>query len=171
MKAKIYVGTYGKYSAGSIEGKWLDLADYSSKEEFYTACKELHSDEEDAEFMFQDYEGIPECLISEGWISDNVFEVLEALDELSDDEREAFDLWVADRGSELEKEDINRLVDTFRDGYCGLYPSEWDFAYELVNECYDLSEFAKTYFDYEMFARDLFMCDYDYYDGHVFRRY
>ena len=30
-------------------------------------------------------------------------------------------------------------------------------------------EFAKTYFDYEKFARDLFMCDYWFDDGFVFR--
>ena len=30
-EAKIYVGTYGKYNAGSIFGKWLDLSDYSIK--------------------------------------------------------------------------------------------------------------------------------------------
>lgn len=38
----------------------IDLTEYSSKEEFYEACKELHSDEEDAEFMFQD--GSPQRL-------------------------------------------------------------------------------------------------------------
>lgn len=30
-----------------------------------------------------------------------------------------------------------------------------DVAYELVEECYELSDFAKQYFDYEAFARDL----------------
>ena len=44
-----------------------------------------------------------------------------------------------------------------------------DFAYEIIEECYDLPEFAKTYFDYKQFARDLFMCDYWFDDGFVFR--
>lgn len=26
--SKIYVGTYGKYNAGSIKGEWLDLEDF-----------------------------------------------------------------------------------------------------------------------------------------------
>lgn len=30
-----------------------------------------------------------------------------------------------------------------------------DVAYELVEECCELSDFAKQYFDYEAFARDL----------------
>jgi antirestriction protein len=30
-----------------------------------------------------------------------------------------------------------------------------EVAEELINECYDLPEFALRYFDYEAFARDL----------------
>lgn len=52
----IYVGTYAKYNNGSLFGKWLDLADYSNYDELITTMYELHSDEQDPEFMFQDYE-------------------------------------------------------------------------------------------------------------------
>ena len=41
-EAKVYVGTYVKYNNGSLSGAWLDLSDYSDKEEFYEACRELH---------------------------------------------------------------------------------------------------------------------------------
>lgn len=70
-EARVYVGTYAKYNNGSLYGAWLDLSDYSDKEEFYEACRELHEDEEDAEYMFQDWENVPEGLIGESWISDN----------------------------------------------------------------------------------------------------
>ena len=36
-EAKVYVGTYAKYNNGSLSGAWLDLSDYSDKEEFYEA--------------------------------------------------------------------------------------------------------------------------------------
>ena len=49
------------------------------------------------------------------------------------------------------------------------YKDEEDYAYEIVEECYDLPEFAKTYFDYSAFARDLFMTDYWMDNGYVFR--
>src|SRR5690606_14482571 len=75
-EARVYVGTYAKYNDGSIFGEWLKLSDYANKEEFYTACRELHDDEEDPEFMFQDYENIPNGLIGECWISDSIFEIL-----------------------------------------------------------------------------------------------
>ncbi len=53
---RVYVGTFGKYAAGSLRGKWLDLEDYNDKDEFTKACKELHKDEADPEFMFNDHE-------------------------------------------------------------------------------------------------------------------
>ncbi|WP_313190634.1 antirestriction protein ArdA [Sphingobacterium sp.] len=92
-EARVYVGTYRKYNDGSIFGKWLDLSDYANSEEFYTACKKLHDNEEDPEFMFQDYENIPKGLIGECWISDNIFEVLEALEDMDETRKEAFLIW------------------------------------------------------------------------------
>ncbi len=83
-EARVYVGTYAKYNGGSIFGQWLTLSDYADKEEFYTTCRELHNDEEDPEFMFQDFENIPNGLIGECWISDSIFEVLEALGDMDE---------------------------------------------------------------------------------------
>ena len=68
-EARVYVGTYNKYNSGSLFGKWLDLFDYWDKDEFMEACRELHKDDQDPELMFQDYENIPEALISESWLS------------------------------------------------------------------------------------------------------
>jgi len=168
-EAKVYVGTYAKYNNGSLSGAWLDLSDYSDKEEFYEACRELHKDEEDAEYMFQDWENVPEGLIGESWISENFFALRDAVEDLSDTEQEAFFVWCNYKSHDLGEEDADDLVRDFRDEYQGEYDDEEDFAYEIVEECYDLPEFAKTYFDYKQFARDLFMCDYWFDDGFVFR--
>ena len=168
-EAKVYVGTYAKYNNGSLSGAWLDLSDYSDKEEFYEACRELHKDEEDAEYMFQDWENVPEGLIGESWISENFFALRDAVEDLSDTEQEAFFVWCNYKSHDLGEEDADDLVRDFRDEYLGQYDDEEDFAYEIIEECYDLPEFAKTYFDYEKFARDLFMCDYWFDDGFVFR--
>lgn len=169
-EARIFVGTYAKYNEGSIFGKWMDLSDYSDREKFYDACRELHNDEEDPELMFQDWENIPSPLIGESWLSDNIFEVVEAISNLSETEHEAFTAWLNYTSNDLSSEDIDDLISSFEDEYQGTYRSEEDYAYEVVDECYDLPEFAKTYFDYKKFARDLFICDYWYEDGFVFRR-
>lgn len=168
--AQIYVGTYAKYNEGSLFGKWMQLSDYSDLEEFYDACKELHKDEEDPELMFQDWEEIPEGLVGECWLSENFFDLRDVIDSLKDDQPEAFMVWCAHGSHDISREDTHSLLSKFRDEYQGKYDSEEDYAYEYVENCYDLPEFAKTYFDYEKFARELFSTDYWFEDGFVFRR-
>lgn len=168
-EAQIYVGTYAKYNEGSIFGKWLKLSDYSDKDEFYEACRELHKDEQDPEFMFQDWEYIPSDLIGESWLADNIFEIIEAIDELDDDKKAAFEVWLNHGSHDITTKDITDLIRSFEDDFQGEYKDEEDYAYEIVEECYELPEFAKTYFDYAKFARDLFMGDYWFEDGYVFR--
>lgn len=53
-EARVYVGIYGKYNNGSLFGAWLDLSDYSDKEDFYEASREFRNDEEDADDLVRD---------------------------------------------------------------------------------------------------------------------
>lgn len=118
-EASVYVGTYGKYNNGSLFGAWLDLSDYADKEEFYEACRELHKDEEDAEFMFQDWENVPEGLIGESWISENFFTLRDAVEQLGDTEQEAFFVWCNYKSRDLSEEDADDLIKNFWDEYQG----------------------------------------------------
>lgn len=161
LDAKIYVGTYKKYNEGSLFGQWLTLSDYSNSEEFYEACKELHSDEEDAEYMSQDWEYIPKDLISESWISETIFELIEQADSIKD--FDAFMAFLDFTSYSLEDEELGYLKSKFDDCYQGKFDTEEAFAEHFVENCYELPEFARGYFDYEKFANTLFMTDY-YFD-------
>ncbi len=165
---KIYVGTYGKYNNGSIAGDWLDLTDYSDISEFYEACKELHSDEDDAEYMFQDHENIPPSLISESWLSENIFTYIDAMGKASNEE--AFTAFINNYGYDLNTEDIDDLLDSFDESFQGEM-SKSDFAYDTVQDMMpnDAPEFLTRYFDYDAFERDLFMDGYTEVDGFIFR--
>lgn len=92
-EARVYVGTYNKYNSGSLFGKWLDLSDYSDKDEFLEACADLHKDEQDPEYMFQDYENIPETLFSESSLSEKFFELRDATENMDETVQEAFFIW------------------------------------------------------------------------------
>lgn len=107
----LYCGTYGKYNGGSIQGKWMHLEDYEDGEAFLTACAELHKDEDDPEFMFQDYEYLPRELYGESLGTsdlDRIYEWL-ALDE--DDREIVADYW--------DNVDSSVDPDTARDCYEG----------------------------------------------------
>lgn len=163
----VYCGTYGKYNNGSLYGLWLDLTKFTDYEEFIAICRQLHRDEEDPELMFQDYECFPMRFYSESCMSEEAFDAIKEYSELSDDEKEALDDFL-ELGNEYDLED-------FHDKYCGHFDSQKDYAEHLIDECYDLEQMMGnlwSYFDYDAYARDLFMTDYDMGDhGHVFRSY
>jgi antirestriction protein len=76
MLGSVYVGTYAKYNHGDLSGAWLDLDDYSDKEEFLAACKKLHADEEEPEFMIQDKEEVAfDDLVSESYVDGRIWAV------------------------------------------------------------------------------------------------
>lgn len=160
--ASVYVGTYGKYNNGSLDGKWMKLSDYSDKEEFLDACYELHSDEND-ELMFQDYENIPKEYIGESWISEKIWKLLEMLNELDDDEKELFCEWLESYGDE------NSTVEDFRDAYLGTYRD----IEEFVRECGYGEELDKLpdwlYIDWDKVENAVLMdCNYiDTKDGYL----
>lgn len=93
VKPALYCGTYGKYNDGSISGKWLHLEDYADADEFFKACAELHKDEDDPEYMFQDFEGIPRELYGESLSTADVERIYTWLG-YDEDEREIIaDYW------------------------------------------------------------------------------
>lgn len=167
-QAAIYVGTCAKYNAGSLFGKWFNLSDFTDKDEFMEACKKLHKDEDDPEFMFQDRENIPEELVSESWISEKFFELRDKVEDMDATEQEAFSIWLDYESRDLSKDDADDLVKKFKDDYIGKYDEEEDYAREVVEQCYEVSDFVLNYFDYAAFARDLFNGDYKHIDGFVF---
>lgn len=163
-EAKLYVGTYAKYNDGSINGEWLNLADYDSKEEFLQACAKLHNDEADPELMFQDFEGFPKELYSEC----SVFDFWELAEELENNDIENFELY-ADFCNHFGY-DIKDSFSQFQEAYCG-EATEEEYTYQIVDEMMpgDAPDFLKNYFDYDKFQRDLFMTDYTEINGHIFR--
>src|SRR5215831_11299397 len=121
--ARLYVGTYAKYNSGSIAGAWLSLEDHSDKESFLAACAELHKDEHDPEFMFQDFEGFPRSMYSESYVSDEIFEWLE----MSEEDRELLEVY-------RENVDQSGDLETARDCFHGTADSPAAFAEQLLDE-------------------------------------
>ena len=144
--ARIYVGTYAKYNAGSIAGQWLDLDDYADRDDFLAACKELHKDETDPELMFQDFEGFPRALYSESYVSNELWTWL-ALDET---DRELLAVY-------QDNVDGSADIDAAREAYCGTYDSEADWAAQWLEDTgglEDVPQHLRNYIDFKAYARD-----------------
>lgn len=144
----VYVGTYGKYNNGSLQGEWINLTDFDSKEEFLQYCRQLHSDEPDAELMFQDYEYVPRIFIDESYIDERFWDFL-------NDDSHDYDIKYAVAN---EVSDADEYFDVIDDIY--VFPdcnSMSDVAYHYIDEGI-YPQNLESYFDYESYGRD---CSFD----------
>jgi antirestriction protein len=177
---KIYVGTYGQYNNGSLFGKWFDLTDYADLKEFLQDCHEFHRNEFDPELMFQDWENIPDFLISECSVHKDAFAYFEARSEMDEETAEAFEIYCKQinywpsNGYELEDQ-----IESFRESYQGFFggcgkDATLEYTYQYVEDTGLLSgvpQALERYFNYEAFAKDLFLEGYSEHEGHIFTDY
>ncbi|MDC8105488.1 antirestriction protein ArdA [Chryseobacterium sp. B21-037] len=165
----VYCGTYYKYNNGSLYGKWLNFSDYLDYDELLEAMYKLHNDEDDPEFMFQDYE---HCdlfeklgLINESYISKEIFEIMDQISSSGYD-LEVFEAYIDCVG----KMDFQGVYEGVMDRYVGEYSDDETFVQLLLEECGDIPENLPPYIciDWESTARNVM---YDYYssDGYYFR--
>ena len=149
----------------------MELNDYSDRDEFYEACAELHADEEDPELMFQDWENIPECWITESSVDEKIWDWINC----DDSNKDALDAYLNYFGDEYDS--FDDLIDDLNDKYHGDFSDELNprtaYAEQLFDESYidDIPENVRYYIDYEKFARDLFIDGYAEVDGHIFTTY
>jgi antirestriction protein len=166
-QVSIYVGTYSKYNNGSLAGAWIDLTDLTY-EEFCNKITNLHTDESDPEFMFQDFEanGILKEFISESGIDSEFWEMKETLKELSEEQIEAFEIFI----NNGHPADIYKFQDAYR-GFTNSWNIERDLGQEVAEEMGyidQMPEAIRYYFDAEAFGRDLLNSDFWEQDGHIF---
>ena len=167
-EARIYVGTYAKYNNGTLQGEWVSLSDFYDLDGFKEHCAEIHEDEGEPEYMFQDWENIPEAFIDEGHLDSNFFELRDELENLDGMNVSAFWIWVENTGKDLT-ESVYYLMRQFNSAFVGRYVNKEEFAREIVSMEHELSEFAERYFDYDKYADELFDEGFWFESGYVFR--
>src|SRR5690606_41747169 len=64
---------------------------------------------------------LPNGLIGECWMSDSIFEVLEALEDMDENRKEAFLIWCNNGHRKLSEGDIDDLISDFDNDYIGEY--------------------------------------------------
>lgn len=179
---RIYVASLTDYNNGILHGTWLAFVDYTDINEVYEAINLMLEgspttkkwpDISAEEWAIHDYEGWAGIEFSENESIKDLWEVYENLQGLENNESEAFSIYYGNM-SASENIDENTL-DNFRAAYQGEFDSDADFAEYLLEETGGLDaipENLRYYFDYEKYARDLFMGgDYWTHEGHVFSNY
>ena len=148
---KVFVSTYNKYNTGSTKGEWLTLSNFADPQAFYSKCQDIHKDDQDPEFMFKDHEGVPSSLISESYIDDRVFELLNM--GLEDDEQTAFIEYMSNQ--DFYWDDLQEAYNSFESAYRGNWDTLQDYTDEEAEERFNLAHRAdeiSLYFDYDKYC-------------------
>lgn len=94
------------------------------------------------------------------------FDKIQEFAQLGDEEREAYEAFINYYGE--------GTIEEFRERYEGHWDTDEEFADYLLSSLYDIEKTMgdlARFFDYSAFARELFMTDYVWEDGYVFRNF
>lgn len=163
--ATIIFYSLSDYNNGVLHSKEFDLTDYDSYDDFSEARSEwlaelseqLDDGEVREEFIVADYEDIPREYVGEWDVSRDLWDYLEALDNV---DKEILEAGIA----------LDIPLDKIDEAYYGSFDSDEDLAYDYVESTgmfANVPETVQTYFDYERFGHDLSM-DYLQYGTHYF---
>lgn len=163
--SQIYAASLSDYNAGVLHGAWIDLGTCPDKESVNEAIQAMLAESPTAkregqpaeEYAIHDYDGLP-SIFGEWPDLDLVCEYAAAVDACHDEEAEkALAAYVEYLGG-----DIKEALAEFEDRYRGTYDSEKDYAEQFSDDIGMLDsvpENLRFYFDFELFARDLFIND------------
>ncbi|MGE3263127.1 MAG: antirestriction protein ArdA [Bacteriovoracia bacterium] len=150
---RIYVACLASYNAGTLFGKWIDAN--QSAEEIHADISAMLRGSPEAgaeEWAVHDYEGFGEISLSE-W--PDIFRV-STLARLLEEHGDAFSLWYTNQDG--QNVDLEEVEEKFLEQWQGAHDSKEAFADYLLDSTGQLSElpeFARRYFNFESYARDL----------------
>ncbi|MGE3681037.1 MAG: antirestriction protein ArdA [Bdellovibrionales bacterium] len=150
---RIYVACLASYNAGTLFGKWIDAN--QSAEEIHADISAMLRGSPEAgaeEWAVHDYEGFGEISLREWPDISRVSVIARLLEEHGD----AFSLWYTSQAG--QNVDLEEVEEKFLEQWQGAHDSKEAFADYLLDTTGQLSEmpeFARRYFNFEAFARDL----------------
>ncbi len=144
---KACVTNLAKYTEGQLVGKWVDFP--MDEEQFTKVLESIGVKENSAyeEYFITDYE----TSYIDAYEALGEYPSIDDLNEFAElEEDEEFNALMEVVSYQEAKEIYENESYTY---YAGMTLS--DVAYWIVDECYDLPEIAKRYFNYDAFTRDL----------------
>ena len=155
---RIYVASLSDYNNGRLEGKWLDLSDYSDASELMEAIQEMLDEltekyksidgEVREEWAVHDYEGIPSTLASE-YMGEQDFQQLYDIAEVAEDRGIPVAVLV-ERAGDTGSDDYQALADSLMFVVDG--NDESDIVHEYENQ---LGELGSDFWSNHIYVDDV----------------
>lgn len=115
LDAEVFVDTVFSIETGAGNGTLFYLSDYASMHEFQIDCASWFSDEQNPEYLYTNWWGIPDSLINRTWLCPNIFEIRDAIQRLDGDSIDGFPVWCRTSGHDIATEDPLMLVTRYQD--------------------------------------------------------
>lgn len=150
---QVYVACLAAYNNGVLHGRWIDANQSASDIHAEIAAMLKESPERLAEeWAVHDYEGFGEIHLSE-WPD---IERVSELARLINDHGDALTVWY--EAQDAQNFAVTDLAEKFQEQWSGEHDSERAFAEDFLESTGQLDsipEWARNYFDFESYARDL----------------
>jgi antirestriction protein len=157
---QVYVACLAAYNNGHLHGVWIDAAqDIDDLREAIQRVLDTSPIPDAEEWAIHDYNDMPN--LGEYPSLERVVQAAELVERYS---LEAVEAYISHKGEDAD-------LDDFECNYRGEFKSEEDFAIQHVEDIGLLKgvpEAVSMYFDYEAYARDIFINDFFEENGHVF---
>lgn len=147
----VYVGTYGKYNSGSLAGEWLDISTFYDWDEYKQILALLHADENDPEYMVQDFENFPKEWYAE-WINEDTFWKIKGYAEMDDDDKEKFEIYMDEIDEEITPDEFNDSIGWLE------YDDLEDYGRQALMVQHSFPSWVERYIDFKLFAREELEC-------------
>lgn len=154
LEPRVYVTTYAKYKQGKTTGEWLEIINYSTYEAFIQACRDLHSDEENPEFMFLHRNDIPYNLCNESKIFREYFEIKQFVQTLDESDAEAFKLWFDYYEIDPRRCATETIFHYFQNTYMGRFVEDEFFKY-FLNNFYNIPEDLRLFVNHDFYKKKI----------------
>ncbi len=105
-------------------GYWFRLSEYSDMAEFHAACMRCFPEERVPQFRYPEWTDIPDELVREDRLSPDLFEVLDALSEIDERDRDAFLAWCRCNGHDIAADDVAELISRYHSLHGDYYEPE-----------------------------------------------
>ena len=147
----VFLNTWANYNENGADGGfWVELP-CDLDEVLERLAESTGEDVDEMEVFINDFETeINGLELSENSNISELNDLAEQLESL-----DKYDLEKLQAILEVEVESLENALDNMDDYIYYSNMSLEEVAHEIVNECYDLPDIARRYFDYAAFARDL----------------
>lgn len=165
INSKIYVCNKELYG----QGKSLNLIHYPCIDSFKKECSRLFVQHQ--EFIYFDYENIPEVYVSERWISPNYFSLIRAVARLDENRQEAFSAWLDCNRPDLGEKEPEDIIRIFLFCYEGIFQDPLLFACKYAKDQLNITKWNSPLFDFDGYKNELFSDLFQFVNGgYVFKK-